>query len=296
MVKQTAVQQSAALSPDIIQSVVLEGDLSKLDAQQRVAYYNHLCQRLGLDPATQPLQILKVQGKQVIYCNSGGAQQLGRLHDVSHEKMSTETKSDVFVVYMRASTPNGRHTESAGAVGVGNLRGEALANAIMKAETVAKRRATLDLIGLGMFDETVGAALPDVCAESVPPESKETPQKIDTPGDYILQFGREVKGKKLSTLTEEQIKEGIVWAEKNNQYPRFVQVAKEYLRETLGAELGKTIEERLEAAQTVEELHEVANEVAQLANEKKLSEDRVHWLVCRIDEREKDLKEKEAAS
>jgi hypothetical protein len=53
-----------------------------------------------------------------------------------------------------ASTPDGRTTESIGAVSIGNMKGDSLCNAMMKAETKAKRRATLDLLGLGMLDES----------------------------------------------------------------------------------------------------------------------------------------------
>jgi hypothetical protein len=39
-------------------------------------------------------------------------------------------------------------------VNIEGLKGEALANALMKAETKAKRRATLSAVGLGMMDES----------------------------------------------------------------------------------------------------------------------------------------------
>jgi hypothetical protein len=40
------------------------------------------------------------------------------------------------------------------AVAIGALKGDALANAPMKAETKSKRRVTLSLAGLGWLDET----------------------------------------------------------------------------------------------------------------------------------------------
>ena len=40
-----------------------------------------------------------------------------------------------------------------GVVSIAGLKGEALANAMMKAETKAKRRATLSICGLGWMDE-----------------------------------------------------------------------------------------------------------------------------------------------
>ena len=66
------------------------------------------------------------------------------------------------------SLPDGRYTESIGAVNIANLRGEALANALMKCETKAKRRATLDLLGLGMLDETETDSIPGAERVEVP--------------------------------------------------------------------------------------------------------------------------------
>jgi hypothetical protein len=43
---------------------------------------------------------------------------------------------------------------------VGHLKGDALANALMRAETKAKRRVTLSLAGLGWLDETEIVTIP----------------------------------------------------------------------------------------------------------------------------------------
>jgi hypothetical protein len=145
----------------IISSVILSGDLSKLSATEKVAYFNGYCERLGLDPFTQPFQILRLQGKEILYLTRAGAQQLNKLHSVSHEIVSRNIHeaASTYEVIARASLPDGRHTESIGAVTIANLKGEAYCNALMKAETKAKRRATLDLLGLGLLDETEVASI-----------------------------------------------------------------------------------------------------------------------------------------
>jgi hypothetical protein len=56
------------------------------------------------------------------------------------------------------------------AVPIAGLRGEARANAMMKAETKAKRRATLAICGLGMLDESEMSGLP---AEALGPRTTE---------------------------------------------------------------------------------------------------------------------------
>jgi hypothetical protein len=145
----------------LISSVILSGDLSKLSATDKVQYFNGYCERLGLDPFTQPFQILRLQGKEILYLTRAGAQQLNKLHSVSHEIVSRNIHeaASTYEVIARASLPDGRHTESIGAVTIANLKGEAYCNALMKAETKAKRRATLDLLGLGLLDETEVASI-----------------------------------------------------------------------------------------------------------------------------------------
>jgi hypothetical protein len=147
-------QEAIAFDENIISSIVINGDISKLSPQQKVEYYRQFCERLGLDPLSQPFKLLRLNGKEVLYCDRTGAQQLNKLHKVSHEIKARETVSGCYVVTAQASTPDGRKTESIGAVTIDNLRGDALCNAMMKAETKAKRRATLDLLGLGILDET----------------------------------------------------------------------------------------------------------------------------------------------
>lgn len=140
----------------LVAQVIINGDLSMLSAKQRVDYYNGYCQRLGLDAFTKPFDLLKLNGREILYCTRSGAQQLNKLHNVSHAITSRETNAEagVYMVTSRACLPDGRCTESIGAVNITNLKGEAYANAVMKAETKAKRRATLDLLGLGVLDET----------------------------------------------------------------------------------------------------------------------------------------------
>lgn len=154
------------LSHEIIESLILNGDLSKLNPKQKVEYYNKYCLALGLNPVTQPFSILLLNGKQKLYCGREGTAQLSKVHSVSHEIISTETVNGVYVVKAKAITGS-RYTSSTGAVAIEGLKGDALCNAIMKAETKAKRRATLDLLGLGMLDETEVNTIPGAGTEDI---------------------------------------------------------------------------------------------------------------------------------
>lgn len=169
------------LEGEIISALVIKGDLSGLNAEQKVQYYKMFCQRLGLDPLTQPFKLLSLQGKQVMYCDRSGAQQLNKLHNVSHEIKTRESVNDLYVVTCRASLPDGRFTESIGAVNIKGFAGDALANAMMKGETKAKRRATLDLLGLGILDETEAETIKD--AVVIPDEIFKTADELKD--DYL---------------------------------------------------------------------------------------------------------------
>jgi hypothetical protein len=71
-----------------------------------------------------------------------------------------ERLDDLYIVTARAKDRTGREDESTGAVPLGNLKGDALCNALMKGETKAKRRVTLSIAGLGWLDETELATIP----------------------------------------------------------------------------------------------------------------------------------------
>lgn len=160
------------LPENIVSSLILHGDLSKLDPADKIRYYHAYCSRIGLDPVTQPFKILNLKGREVLYCDRSGTQQLNKLHNVSHIIKSREFVHDCYIVVAQASLPNGRHTESIGAVGIGGMKGDNLCNALMKAETKAKRRATLDLLGLGILDETETETIPGAVTVPIDAEPK----------------------------------------------------------------------------------------------------------------------------
>lgn len=136
-----------------LESVLLDGDLGKLDAHQRVAYYERVCESVGLNPLTQPFEYLRLQGKTILYARRACTDQLRQIHSVSVTIVAREKVDGIYVVTARAETPDGRTDESIGAVPIENLKGENLSNALMKAETKAKRRVTLAICGLSMMDE-----------------------------------------------------------------------------------------------------------------------------------------------
>ena len=152
---------SATTNAASVERALIVGDLSKLSAEERVSYYNNVCISIGLNPLTRPLEYIVLNGKMVLYAKKDCTEQLRKIHKVSLTIVSRELLEGVYVVVAGATLPTERKDESIGAVSVQNLKGDAMANAIMKAETKAKRRVTLSICGLGFLDETEVETIPN---------------------------------------------------------------------------------------------------------------------------------------
>lgn len=155
-----SIEKRGTEGSEIIEKIVLHNDLSALTPAEKVKYYHSFCSSLGLNPLTQPFQILKFQGKERLYAAKDATEQLRKLHGVSITNMEVKDVSKVYIVIAKASDKSGKTDMATGAVNIANLSGEALANAIMKAETKAKRRVTLSICGLGMLDESELESMP----------------------------------------------------------------------------------------------------------------------------------------
>lgn len=156
-----SVVRAGAHVPAQIEKVLVGGDLSQLSPQDRVLYYKAVCESVGLNPLTRPFDYLTLNNKLILYARKDCTDQLRSIHDISVTITARETTEGVYVVTSRATKATGRTDESIGAVPLENLRGEQKANALMKAETKAKRRVTLSICGLGMLDETEVDSIPD---------------------------------------------------------------------------------------------------------------------------------------
>lgn len=180
---------SGIVSADL-ERVLIAGDLSKLTSDQRIEYYGAVCKSLGLNPLTKPFEYLDLDGKLTLYVKKDCTDQLRTIHNISVKLGDARIVEGVYVQKAFASTPSGRTDESSGAVPVVKEEGqwktaqsgkkyfegtgrylpippEAKANAIMKAETKAKRRATLSICGLGFLDESELDTIPSARRVSI---------------------------------------------------------------------------------------------------------------------------------
>jgi len=164
-----STQGTSQSAPLAIERVVLEGDLSVLSPAERLAYYRRVCDSLGLNFYTKPFEYLRLNGRLVLYATRAAADQLRKIHGISIEIVDQRLEEDgLYIVHVRARDKDGRVDEEVGVVPLTGLRGEALANAVMKAITKAKRRVTLSIAGLGWLDETEVDSIPE--AQVVPME------------------------------------------------------------------------------------------------------------------------------
>ena len=72
------------IPPDVMEKVVIGGDLSELNAAQRADYYTAVCRSLGLNPLTKPFEFLTLNGKLRLYALRDCTDQLRRLHGIMH--------------------------------------------------------------------------------------------------------------------------------------------------------------------------------------------------------------------
>lgn len=153
-------------TPLSVEAALVRGDLSKLTEEQRLNYYRAVCESLGLNPLTRPFEYIVLNGRLTLYATRAATDQLRSIRGVSVEILSREERDGLYIVHARARDREGRVDEAVGAVPLTDARGQrltgdALANAIMKAETKAKRRVTLSICGLGWLDETEVETVPN---------------------------------------------------------------------------------------------------------------------------------------
>lgn len=171
----TAIQRNEdiQLQSTIIENLVVNGDLTSLTPMQRVEYYNKTCNSLGLNPITRPFDYVKLNGKLALYARKDATEQLRKIRKISIVKMDNKKENEIYIVTAYAVDQDGRNDVSTGAVNIKGLQGDALANAMMKAETKAKRRVTLSLAGLGFLDESEVSSIKDAKTINIDPNTGE---------------------------------------------------------------------------------------------------------------------------
>jgi hypothetical protein len=214
------------IADSTLSKLILRGDISSLSDTERVQYYHAICENLGLNPVTKPFDYLVLRGKQVLYLNKSGAEQLNKVHGVSMTVTDTKKIDDIYIVTARASVET-RMTDSTGCVNVKGLYGDDLANAYMKAETKAKRRATISLLGLAMLDETEVETIPNATTRQASIEIVEQPDNEPPVNEPSMEDWEEIE--KLVESNGYPIAYFRLWYERTRKYKSPIQVYQEAL-------------------------------------------------------------------
>jgi hypothetical protein len=165
----------------------LAGDFSSLSDGEKAKVMLALCETYGLNPLTRPFMILRqnVRGpqgwdvKETLYATKAVTDQLRMQHRLSDTIAELRVEDGLIWAKARIVDAEGRVTEDVGIVPVPSgerVSAEDRANAIMKAVTKAKRRATLAHVGLSMLDETEVETIPNASVVEPPPVSVEGPK------------------------------------------------------------------------------------------------------------------------
>jgi hypothetical protein len=264
----TMIEETKTKLPDakMVEKLVLSGDLSDLTPSDRVKYYSIVCESLGLNPLTKPFQYIRLNNRLTLYAGKDATDQLRKRHKVSVKMTGREVNPEIGLcsVDVMASMPDGRRDFATGSVSIVGLKGDNLANAIMKAETKAKRRVTLSICGLGWTDETEVDSIPNAEEVSVDVETGEVVE--------------DEKNGQMSSLSEdlfraqESASQETVFPEKDNS---ITEAQSKFLRSLIESHV-VTIEERAD----VEEW--LGDEPTKLDASKKIE----HWKGI-VDERKK---------
>jgi hypothetical protein len=173
----TDIIRTDQLDAQLMESVLLGGDLSKLNPSQRVNYYKRVCESLGLNPLTKPFDYMQLNGKLTLYAKKDTTDQLRKIHGVSIDDVDIVETEKQFIVKVKGHDVTGRADVEVGVVNKTDMRGDT-ANAQMKAVTKAKRRLTLSICGLGWLDETEVQTIPDARPVAVDTETGEIVEAV----------------------------------------------------------------------------------------------------------------------
>ncbi len=178
------------------------GDLGMLPEQEKDKVLIKMCEHYCLDPVLRPFILIKLNGKEVWYPTRSATDQVAARFNLTREVIEIKENIERGILECRvriSSEGSGRVETCIAAVPiiefgrdqggkiVGHImKGEAYANALMKVETKAKRRATLGWLGIAeehdplenersyaQAKETEAAKIAADTAEDTPPELHE---------------------------------------------------------------------------------------------------------------------------
>jgi hypothetical protein len=176
------------------------GDLSTLPEPEHDRVLVKMCAHYGLDPVLRPFCIIPAQGKKIWYATKTSTDMVASRDKLTRKFKERRIDKDLMICEIIMEITDGHRIEEGtavvtigefvrdpktGAIGEQMMRGEALANAMMRCETKAKRRATLAWFGMpdGTGGEDIDLAPQAKAAKVTATETIETTATLPAEGE-----------------------------------------------------------------------------------------------------------------
>ena len=128
---------------------LLRNNLAGLSKERIGAMVAQLAQRMGVDPALAPIDIIPDRdGALRLYINARGASELAKRHSLSDQSLDIDIRESVVIVQGVKRTPDGRDVRDVGAASFDPDRPASIARAVKAATTSCHRRTTLRAVGI----------------------------------------------------------------------------------------------------------------------------------------------------
>ncbi|HEY9699661.1 MAG TPA: hypothetical protein V6D10_20540 [Trichocoleus sp.] len=151
------------INNEILGRVFTSNGVHGLTAIERRMYYRWQCHRLGLDPYSFPFDYIETKDNRlVLFPNQRATDQLRKNRDLSVKVVDRQIVDGIVIATAACIELDGRETQADGTAELVDkydkpLKGQLKAQAFEKADTRARRRATLAACGLSSeFQEESG--------------------------------------------------------------------------------------------------------------------------------------------
>jgi len=221
-----------------IENAIASGDWKNVSDSDRAYYLKVLCESLGLNSLTSPIQFIGFAGKGAVkpYATKDCADQLARINElsISLKTLEYDAENGIYTCFASATSPSGRNVDNIGCVGTKGCYGDH-SIAKKKAWTQASRRAVLAWAGLGMLEESDAEGVPGAtkvdCKQDVSPQPTVQASAVQTnktamidwelvKNSFVSSFENHTAKKELISFSEACSNAGIIITDENHMQLR----------------------------------------------------------------------------
>lgn len=183
-----------------------EGACDTLKPAELEVYRRELCSKISVDPTLRPIEFIPTKNGLRPYLTKGAAELIRDARGISVTDITVTQANGMYIVACKLQDRSGRVDTDIGAVPVGSDP----ANALMKATTKAKRRATLSMCRLG---SVVDEAHPSEYGGSREPQEAKANILLEDEATVKYKFKEACQLKTGVTITKDQLNQLLEQAE-----------------------------------------------------------------------------------